>query len=139
MVSIEKIYRKFIALDEYLAVLKEIGATPVDDFIADKIIIGSGRYYLQVSVESCLDVANHVIASERYRAPKDYADAFNVLEEAGIVSPELCTRLRQMVKFRNRLVHMYGEIDDKTVHGIIRNDLDDIQQFRLAVLKHFMT
>lgn len=137
MVSIEKIVRKFEALDEYLSVLRGIGTTPAENFVHDKVLIGSARYYLQVSVESCLDVANHVIASERLRAPKDYADSFSVLEENGLFSRELCLRLRQMAKFRNRLVHLYGEIDDLKMHKIINNDLKDIESFRTLIVKRY--
>jgi len=41
-------------------------------------------------------------------------DAF-VIEEEGLVAPELGKRLRQMAKFRNRLVHLYGEVDNAYV------------------------
>ena len=138
MVSTEKIIRKFASLDEYLDVLRKLADTPVEDFIRDKILIGSMRYYLQVSVESCLDVANHVIASARYRAPKDYSDSFAVLEEEGVVPGDLSNRLRQMAKFRNRLVHLYGEIDDRQVHAIVQTDLGDIEQFRNIIINRFL-
>jgi len=138
MVSTEKIIRKFASLDEYLDVLRKLADTPVEDFIRDKILIGSMRYYLQVSVESCLDVANHVIASERYRAPKDYSDSFAVLEEEGVVPGDLSNKLRQMAKFRNRLVHLYGEIDDRQVHAIVQTDLGDIEQFRNIIINRFL-
>ncbi|MCF8080934.1 MAG: DUF86 domain-containing protein [Desulfobacterales bacterium] len=126
-------------MDEYLDVLQKLAKTPVERFIKDKILIGSMRYYLQVSVEVCLDVANHVIASKRYRAPKDYSDSFAVLEEEGILPADLSARLRQMAKFRNRLVHLYGEIDDRKVHAIVLTDLGDIEQFRKMIIKRFLS
>jgi len=70
-------------LDEYLGLLDEIAKVSEKAFLKDKILIGSAKYYLQTSIECCLDVANHIIASERYRSPKDYADSFAVLEEKG--------------------------------------------------------
>ena len=82
MVSVEKITQKFLELDDYLKLLNQISKTPLDAFLKDKILIGSGKYYLQVSIECCLDVVNHIIASERFRAPKDYADSFRVIEES---------------------------------------------------------
>ena len=84
MVSKEKIFQKFNLLDEYLKILREIAKNTPDTFIEDKILIGSAKYYLQVSIECCLDIANHIIASERLRAPKDYADSFKVIEEERI-------------------------------------------------------
>lgn len=133
--NLEKITNKIIQLDEYLGILKQIGKTDKDAFINDKILIGSAKYYLQVSIEVCLDIASHIIASERFRAPKDYADSFTVLNEAGIISSDLCKQLRQMAKFRNRLVHLYSEIDNEYIYGFIQSDLDDITQFKNNIIQ----
>ena len=119
----------------FLASFDNFRRQKLETYLKDVVLIGSMRYYLQVSIECCLDVAAHVISSERYRAPKDYADTFTVLEENGIIPAELGHRLRQMAKFRNRLVHLYGEIDDQAVYRIAREDLDDIEAFKTAILK----
>ena len=42
-------------------------------------------HYLQVAIESCINLANHIIAAERYRSSKDYKDTFRVLNEVGIL------------------------------------------------------
>ena len=132
--NLEKITNKIIQLDEYLGILKQIGRTDKDAFIRDNILIGSAKYYLQVSIEVCLDVASHIIASERLRAPKDYADSFTVLNEAGIITSDLCRQLRQMAKFRNRLVHLYSEIDNEHIYGFIQSDLNDFSDFKKTII-----
>jgi len=139
MASIEKISDKFRRLDEFLAILKGMQGTPLDVFLKDKILIGSAKYYLQVSIECCLDVANHIIASENFRAPEDYADSFKVLEENDLLDPEEGIKLRQMAKFRNRLVHLYGEIDDAYVHNFILNNLKDILNFEAVIAARFLS
>jgi uncharacterized protein YutE (UPF0331/DUF86 family) len=137
MVSIEKISRKFIQLDEYLGIIDEIAKAPENAFLKDKILIGSAKYYLQISIECCLDVANHIIAAERYRAPRDYADSFTVLEEKRLFQRQLGHNLRQMTKFRNRLVHLYGEIDDKFVYEFLKTDVKDIRKFRKIIMQQY--
>ena len=137
MISIEKISQKFIQLENYLGLLKEISKESEEAFLKNQIIIGSAKYYLQVSIECCLDVANHIIASERLRAPNDYADSFTVLEEKGIFHQQLGQRLRQMAKFRNRLVHLYGEIDDKYVYEFLKTDVEDIRKFRKTIIEQY--
>lgn len=137
MVSIEKISQKFIQLENYLGLLKEISKESEEAFLKNQIIIGSAKYYLQVSIECCLDVANHIIASERLRAPNDYADSFTVLEEKGIFHQQLGQRLRQMAKFRDRLVHLYGEIDDKFVYEFLKTDVEDIRKFRKIIIEQY--
>lgn len=138
MVSNDKITYKAGQLDEFLSILKELRSTSVESFLKDKIQIGGAKYYLQVSIECCLDIANHIIASERFRAPKDYADSFKVLEENSIISTEFSQKLRQMAKFRNRLVHLYSEIDDAYVFEFIKNDIDDILQFKKIIISKFL-
>ena len=137
MVSLEKIIQKFQQLDEFLRLLKKISKTPINSFLKDKLMIGSAKYYLQVSIECCLDVANHIIASEHFRAPKDYADSFMIIEEEGLISGDQGQRLRQMAKFRNRLVHLYGEIDNAYVYEFIKKDLKDIEEFKSIIIKRY--
>ena len=135
MVSFEKVVHKFQQLDEYLKILAKISKTPKETFLKDKILIGSAKYYLQVSIECCLDVANHIIASEKLRAPRDYSDSFLVIQEEGLISSELGDKLRQMAKFRDRLVHLYGEIDNTNVYEYIKGDLKDIEEFKSVIIK----
>jgi uncharacterized protein YutE (UPF0331/DUF86 family) len=54
------------------------------------------------------------------------------------VDPEAGVKLRQMAKFRNRLVHLYGEIDDSYVHGFILNSLRDIMKFEAVIADRFL-
>lgn len=137
MVSIEKITDKLEQLDEFLDVLSEIKRNSIDSFLKDKILIGGAKYYLQVSIECCLDIANHIIAAQGFRAPKDYADSFKVLEEENLLNDGLGTKLRQMAKFRNRLVHLYGEIDNTYVYSFIQHDMQDILAFKKVVVACF--
>lgn len=139
MVSFEKVIYKFQQLDEYIGLLQIISRTPKENFLKDKILIGSAKYYLQVSIECCLDVANHVIASEKFRAPRDYADSFMVIQEQGIISSELGGRLRQMAKFRNRLVHLYGETDNIYVYNYLQDDIKDTEEFKLVIINKYKT
>jgi len=138
MVSKDKISRKLIQLDEYLGFLEEISNKPESVFLKDNILIGSAKYYLQVSIECCLDIVNHIIASERLRAPIDYADSFSILGENGILEASLVSKLRQMAKFRNRLVHLYGDIDDSFVYDFIKNDIGDIKVFQKEIVNKFI-
>jgi uncharacterized protein YutE (UPF0331/DUF86 family) len=138
MISLEKITYKLSQLDEFLSILKKMENSPVEAFLKDKIQIGAAKYYLQVSIACCLDIANHIIASESYRAPNDYADTFKVLEENSIITPEFSQRLRQMAKFRNRLVHLYGDIEDSYVFEFINDDIQDLKKFKEAIVTKYM-
>ena len=138
MVSAEKITVKFGQLDEFLEILKKVRQVRLDQFLKDKVLIGGGKYYLQVSIECCLDVANHIIAAEGFRAPKDYADSFRVLQERSVLDEDLAEKLCQMAKFRNRLVYLYGDIDDEYVYEFIEKDLQDILDFKKVIAARYL-
>ena len=90
---------------------------------------------LQMMVEMCLDVANHIISDKGYRRPVGYADHFTVLRENGILSARLTARMEKMAKFRNLIVHNYDKIDAEIMVGIIKKSLVDFDAFKKAVVK----
>ncbi len=98
-------------------------------FIADPHKTGSAKYNLIVVIEGAVDLCNHVIAKNRFRTPEDYADTFRVITEQDAFDKEFTTALIQMARFRNRLVHIYWDIDDKELYRIIQTRLGDIKRF----------
>ncbi len=99
------------------------------EFVGDPDKIGSAKYHFIVAIESCIDMSNHLIARNGYRVPEDYGDTFKVMSEAGAIENGFAQELRNMAKFRNRLVHLYWEVDDKQVHEILKNRLNDFKTF----------
>jgi uncharacterized protein YutE (UPF0331/DUF86 family) len=65
--------------------------------------------------------------------------SFKVLEDHGVFDEHLGMKLRQMAKFRNRLVHLYGEIDNAYVYEFINKDLQDIADFKAVIAAKFLT
>ena len=55
------------------------------------------------------------IASEGFRAPKSYVESFEILTKQEILPQSFFPTLRQMAQFRNRLVHLYREVDAEDV------------------------
>ena len=117
--------------------LAEYAALTQERYLADARGVYASKYLLLTAIEDALAVANHVIASEGYRAPSDYADAFRSLREAGVVDAVLAGRLEGMARFRNLLVHQYDDVDDRRVHAILRQDREDLDGFAGAVLRAF--
>lgn len=120
-------------MDGYLANLRLLGQVPWADFASDVIRIGAAKYYLQVAIECCVDIANHLIARNNWRAPRSYADSFSVLAENGVLPEDFLDTTRRMVGIRNRLVHLYWEVDAAVVYETLHHGLEDFEQFRAAV------
>jgi uncharacterized protein YutE (UPF0331/DUF86 family) len=123
-------------LRQYLGVLRGLGGIPREAFLADPDKVGNAKYHLVIAIECCIDIANHVIASENYRFPKDNADSFAVLVAEGVLPGEFREPLRAMARFRNRLVHLYWNVDDPRVHDYLREGLVDIEGFANAIARY---
>ncbi len=92
--------------------------------------LDAAKYRLVVALEACIDAAQHVVASEGLRRPSSFADAFSVLADAGLLTPDTTANARRMAGFRNVLVHGYAHVDDDLVVEAVLNRLNDLEQLR---------
>jgi uncharacterized protein YutE (UPF0331/DUF86 family) len=121
-------------LREYTSFLRQIVQQDRAAFLNDPKSIGSARYYLQVSIETCINIANHIIAAERLRAPQDYRDTFTVLNEASILPDDLTQTMRELAGLRNLLVHVYWDVDDAMIYEGVRAELRDFDAFIACIV-----
>jgi len=130
----EKITKLSSELFNALRRLKELADLPKDEFLSNPHFIASAKYFLIVAIEAAIDMCNHVISRNRLRVPEDYADTFRVMGEASFFDDEFVDRLVRMARFRNRLVHLYWNVDDEIVYEILQKDIQDLEEF----VKRFM-
>ena len=135
MVDEALLLRKLAELDEYLKQVSEYSDITVkeyyDDWKAQRII----ERTLQMMLETCVDIAGHIISDEGYRIPKSYADTFRVLYENNIFDKKLFQTMDKMAKFRNIIVHHYDKVDAEIVVGILRRNLGDFSRYKDAIIR----
>ena len=146
MVDREKIESLIRHLRRYTTYLQEITQQGEEEFLRDPKSTGSARYYLQVSIETyrvlvpggraCINIANHIIATENLRAPKDYKDSFQVLNEADILPDTFTRAMQELAGLRNLIVHIYWEIDDRMIYEGIQFELSDFEGFVEYILQY---
>ena len=125
----EKMVKLVSELRKSVARLTDIAKLPQDEFLNDPDKIGSTKYHFIVAIESSIDMCNHIISRNGYRVPEDYGDTFRVMGEVGALDTDFSDDLRNMAKFRNRLVHLYWEVDDQQLYEILQNRLVDFKKF----------
>jgi uncharacterized protein YutE (UPF0331/DUF86 family) len=94
----------------------------------DPIWLRGIKYTFVTAIEACVDVAQHICATEGWGPPADNGDAVRMLGEHGVLTAELATSMRKAVGFRNVLVHDYIEVDDEIVVGRLKS-LGDLDEF----------
>lgn len=139
MVDETMILRKLSDIDEYHRQVKEYTDLSVAQYSGDWKIQRIIERTLQMMIESCVDIAGHIISDKGWRAPKSYADAFKILHESGVISGSSFQALEKMAKFRNIVVHDYDKIDAEIVVSILKRNLDDFTDYRDAIINLLRT
>ena len=119
--------RKSVRRLQFLAGLKK------EEIVADPDKIASAKYHFIVAIESCIDMCNHIISRNGFRVPDDYADTFRVMAEEGVLKNEILDDLVAMAKFRNRLVHLYWEVNNDQLHSILTSRLSDFKMVLTSI------
>jgi uncharacterized protein YutE (UPF0331/DUF86 family) len=101
-------------------------------FLADEDSQDIARSRLLTAIEAALNICYYVTARSLRRVPEEYAQCFILLGESGLLPSDLARRLAAMARLRNRLVHLYWEVDYGQVYDIIARDLGDLQAFSQA-------
>jgi uncharacterized protein YutE (UPF0331/DUF86 family) len=116
-------------LAEYVGDLREMESVTLEEYQANKLIRKAVERTLHTAIEACLDIGHHIIAQEGLRSPEDNKDVFVVLGEEQIIPHDLASRLVDMARFRNLLVHEYTRLDNTVVYGILKKRLGDLDEF----------
>ena len=135
MVDRNLILRKLAELEEYLEQVGEFKSVTFEDYCKDWKTQRIVERTLQIMIELCVDICNHIIADEKLRTPTSYADSFRVLWESGLFPEQLLEIMDRMAKFRNFVVHHYDKVDGAIVVMILRKHLDDFIAFRDTILR----
>ena len=84
---------------------------------------------IERACQAAIDSAMHVIAGQRLGVPKSSADAFSLLQRAGILPKDIAQRLKALTGFWNIAVHQYQEIDKEILHHIAKDGWKDLVAF----------
>jgi len=134
MVDRALVLRKLAELQEYLGQIKEYRNLTVEQYLGDWKIQRIIERTLQMMLETCTDIAGHIISDRGYRIPTSYADTFKVLYEKNILDKGLFETMGKMARFRNIVVHHYDRIDADIVIDILSRDLVHFSDYKDAII-----
>jgi len=132
-------------LNEYLTMidgyLSSLRAVLRDVKSQKEFPLGTTEYYatlhlLQLSIQSLIDMASRLISLLGAKKPKEYSDVAEILHEAGVLNENEREAFRNMIKFRNLLIHVYAEVSPNIVYRIAKERAEgDIRNIASKVLK----
>ena len=129
----ELVQRHLKQLREAVYILKDLGKTWREEFTADYRIYGLAERYLQIAIESCLQVCGILVASLGLRRPEGYHDLLSVVANQQIIPNSLAYRLELLTNLRDTLVHDSSTLNHDLLHDYIQHRVDDFEVFANAV------
>lgn len=125
----ERIQQKSSRVMEYLELIDSIKDDCEQQFLADPIYRGAMLYYLYLMADTCIALAEQVIRDQKLRQPQSYHEAFDILGDAGVLTPTFAYSFSTIAGFRNFLAHDYEQVEAKLICHEVLDKLDDVRMF----------
>ena len=121
------ILRKIEVIEETLRELRNLDDLSTETLDRDFFLKKGVERAIQVCVEAVIDIAHRIVSLEGKPPCTTSGKALEAIASLGvIVSAET---YRPMVQFRNVVVHRYEIIDDEILVQIVKQHLDDFDEF----------
>ena len=132
----QKIIEKLENFQEHMKYLYQLEkeAKNQELFLNDFHLFGSTERYLQLSVQSIVDICHLIVIDLDLKRPQDNYEAISILFEKKVISENLAQNITKMLGLRNILVHEYGKIDRKLIYEILKNRLEDLEDFKEQII-----
>ena len=105
----------------------------VDALRANRDALDLVSFNLMLAVQSCADLAGHLIADEGWPAAVNLASGFNRLRDEGVISAAAAASLCKAVGLRNVVAHGYAGINPAMVHSAAVSGVGDLEAFAQQV------
>ena len=135
MVSQESITRRLQKLEEYISLLERLREHPKKAILSDPFVYGNVERYLQLAIQTVIDISNYILAEKKVRGINEYRDALERLGAEGIIPEKLASRIVPMAGLRNILVHEYLDVDREKLYDILHHHLSDLKEFAKHISK----
>lgn len=129
----ERIFIKLDEIDQYLKEIEEIVPASPEEYSPDLMRKRALERLIQITIEAVMDVCALLVKDMKLGIPYQEEDLLDKIS-GRVISPDLVEKIREMKGFRNILVHGYSRIDDERVYEILTRDLEDVVEFKKAVI-----
>ncbi len=127
--NVSSIRQRSQKLEQYIAELEKQQAVTIENLKSDFTRQLAVERAFQAAIESCTDIATHIVSVYRLGHPQESRDVFRFLIEAGYLDAAFGEAMIALVGFRNRIVHLYWDVDVERLHQYLQEDIGLLRQF----------
>jgi len=129
MVDLNVVSMKLGELADRMARVREHCPADPQQLAADRDALDIVSFNLLLAVQTCLDLASHLISDEGWAPVATARGALERLQEQGVISMQTSLALHEAVGLRNFVAHAYGDVDPLLIHAAATTGLSDLERF----------
>ena len=99
----------------------------VEEFVGSRLIKNALYKQIEFAIENIIDICSIMNSDLELGIPEDDETTIDHLERDNVLSRKVCNKIREIKRFRNILIHKYGDIDDKKAYDSIKEGLSDFE------------
>ncbi len=104
-----------------------------ESFRATQLRVEQVAFNMFLAMQECLDLSSHIVSDEGWGTPATLAEAFDILEKRGVITPETTLAMRRGTRLRNLIAHAYGDIDPEKLFDAATSGVPQIARFLAEV------
>ncbi len=129
MVDADVLAAKLRELADRLAQVRAHGRPDAAALAADRDALDLVSFNLMLAVQTCLDIASHLIADEGWPPAVSLGEAFQRLDEHHVITQPTAAAMRRAVGLRNVVAHGYAGLNVELLHAAASDGIADIERF----------
>ena len=129
MIDKNLVERKIKKMEQYLREMKAVQIRSLEEFTGDTITKRFVERNIELAIEQMIDVCKHLVAGLDLAEPETYAECFELLHKKKIIPAKALPTFQAMARFRNRLIHVYDDMDDAVTFAVYNKHLKDFEVF----------
>jgi len=132
-------------LDEYLAMVDEYlndleiilrNVRSKEEFSSSPQVYYSSLHLLQLSIQCLVDMSSRLVSLLGAKKPKEYSELADILNEEGVLDDASKKSFKDMIRFRDLLIHVYAKVSPSIVYEIAKErGKKDIQNIAGKIIK----
>lgn len=128
--NVSSMRQRLQKLEQYIGELEKQQPITLEAFKTDFTRQLAVERAFQAAIESCTDIAAHIVSVYQLGHPQASRDVYRFLIDIGYLDRPFGEAMMAMVGFRNRLVHLYWDVDVEKLYQYLQEDVTLLRQFR---------
>ncbi|HID95443.1 MAG TPA: DUF86 domain-containing protein [Candidatus Latescibacteria bacterium] len=131
----DKIAELLRVIKESLDMLREYQDVKLTDYRRDRRTQDIVEREFERAILACADIGARIISLRRFPPASSYVEIFDILSQKDVLPSQLAEVMKDLVRFRNVLVHEYFRIDPELVYKKLQDELETLVEFGRCVEK----